>query len=58
MTANNSTAVGIGVSGSLFGIGGRIEGSINIGEAVQGVATLVDAGLSYAADLYHNGIEF
>jgi hypothetical protein len=54
MTANNSTVVAIGFGGSLFGLGGRIEGSVNLGEAVQGVTTLVEAGLSYAADLYDN----
>jgi RHS repeat-associated protein len=52
MTADNSTKVALGGSASLFGVGLRAEGSVNFGEAVQGVATLVDAGLSYVADLF------
>ena len=52
MTAANSTTLSLGASGSLFGIGGSIEGSVNLGEAVMGIGTLVDAGLSYAADFF------
>lgn len=52
MTADNSTKVGLGVSVSVV----KVEGSVNFGAAVKGVAGLVDAGISYAMDLWSNGV--
>ena len=54
MNADNSTKIGIGASVSVV----KVEGSVNIGAAVNGMANLVDAGLSYAADLWRSGVEF
>lgn len=54
MSADNSTKIGIGASVSVV----KVEGSVNIGAAVKGLANLVDAGLSYAADLWQNGVQF
>jgi RHS repeat-associated protein len=54
MTANNSAVVGVGASVSVV----KAEASVNLGEAVMGLGKLIDAGLSYAADLYRNGVDF
>jgi RHS repeat-associated protein len=54
VNADNSTKIGIGGSVSIV----KAEGSVNIGAAVKGIANLVDAGLSYAADLWRNGVGF
>jgi hypothetical protein len=54
MTADNSATIGVGASVSVV----KAEGSVNLGAAAMGMADLIDAGLSYAGDLWTNGTTF
>ena len=53
LSADNSTKVAAGIQVSVV----KVEGSVNIGEAIKGTASLIEAGLEYAADVISSGLD-
>jgi len=53
MTADNAATIGLGGSVSIV----KAEGSVNLGQAAMGLGNLIDAGLSYVADIYKSTVK-
>ncbi|GAA5040160.1 hypothetical protein GCM10011506_40330 [Marivirga lumbricoides] len=52
-TADNSAKVGVGVQVSVV----KVEASVNVGEAVKGMASFIEAGLEYTFDVMSKEME-